>query len=84
MSNWLPGSIELFTTDFPETVPDLPLGETHEVHDSITLPADLAAGDYTLAIGIVGEKNEKPVVRLAIKGRTQDGWYPLGTIEIAR
>jgi hypothetical protein len=84
VSNWLPGSIELFTVDFPETVPDLPLGETHEVHDSITLPADLAAGDYTLAIGIVGEKNEKPVVRLAIKGRTQDGWYPLGTIEIAR
>lgn len=84
VSNWLPGSIELFTADFPETVPDLPLGETHDVHDSITLPADLAPGDYTLAIGIVGEKSETPVVRLAIAGRDQNGWYPLSTLKIVR
>ena len=45
---------------------------------------DIAPGDYTLAIGVVGEESETPVVRLAIKGRTQDGWYPLGTIAIAR
>jgi uncharacterized membrane protein len=80
--SWLPGSIELFTTDFPENVPDLPPGETHEVHDSITLPADLAPGDYTLAIGIVGEESETPVVRLAIAGRDQDGWYPLSTLKV--
>ncbi len=82
--SWLPGSIELFTADFPENVPDLPPGETHEVHDSITLPADLAPGDYTLAIGIVGVKSETPVVRLAIAGRDQDGWYPLSTLKVVR
>ena len=82
--NWLPGSIELFTADFPENVPDLPLGETHDVHDSITLPADLAPGDYTLAIGVVGEKSETPIVRLAIAGRDSNGWYPLSTLKIVR
>ena len=84
VNTWLPGSIELFTADFPENVPDLPPGESHEVRDSITLPADLAPGDYTLAIGVVGETSETPVVRLAIAGRDQDGWYPLKTLTIVR
>ena len=81
---WLPGSIELFTADFPENVPDLTPGDTHEVHDSITLPADVAPGDYKLAIGIVGEESEKPVVRLAIADRDQYGWYPLGKLMVVR
>ena len=84
VNSWLPGSIELFTADFPDDVPDLPPGDIHAVTDSLELPTDLAPGDYTLAIGVVGEESETPVVRLAIKGRTQDGWYPLGTIAIAR
>ena len=81
---WLPGSIELFTADFPDHVPDLPPGDLHELVDGITLPADLPPGDYALAIGIVGEKSETPVVRLAIAGRNQDGWYPLSTLNVTR
>jgi hypothetical protein len=65
-------------------VPDLPLGDTHAVTDSLELPADLPPGDYSLAIGVVGEKNDTPVVRLAIKGRTDDGWYPLGKFMVVR
>jgi len=81
---WLPGSIELFTADFPEHVPELPPGDTHAVTESLELPADLSPGDYSLAIGVVGEKNDTPVVQLAIKGRTNDGWYPLGTLKVIR
>jgi hypothetical protein len=81
---WMPGSIELFTTDFPDNVPDLPPGDTHAVTDSLELPTDLPPGDYSLAIGVVGEKNDTPVVQLAIKGRTNDGWYPLGTLRVIR
>ena len=81
---WMPGSIELFTADFPDNVPDLPPGDIHAVTDSLELPADLPPGDYTLAIGVVGEKNDTPVVRLAIEGRTNDGWYLLSTFPIAR
>jgi hypothetical protein len=81
---WMPGSIELFTADFPDHVPDLPPGDTHAVTDVITIPANLPPGDHSLAIGVIGEKHDTPVVRLAIKGRTNDGWYPLGTIAIAR
>ena len=81
---WLPGSIELFTADFPDNVPDLPPGDTHTVTDSLELPADLPLGEYSLAIGVVGEENDTPVVRLAIKGRTNDGWYPLGTLKVIR
>lgn len=84
VSRWLPGSIELFTADFPERVPDLALGETHEIRDAVALPPDLAQGDYKLAIGIVGEAGVTPVVRLAITGRDQDGWYPLSTVTIGR
>ena len=80
----MPGSIELFTTDFPDNVPDLPPGDTHAVSASLELPADLSPGDYSLAIGVVGEKNDTPVVQLAIKGRTNDGWYPLGTLKVIR
>jgi hypothetical protein len=81
---WLPGSIELFTPDFPENVPDLPPGEIHEVTDAVKLPTDLPPGEYKLAIGIVGETTETPVVRLAIEGRDPDGWYPLSTLKVVR
>jgi hypothetical protein len=54
------------------------------VTDGITLPADLLPGDSKLAIGVVEEKSETPVVRLAITDRDQDGWYPLSTLKIVR
>jgi hypothetical protein len=31
----------------------------------------------------VGEQTDEPVVRLGIKSRTQDGWYPLSEIRIS-
>jgi len=51
---------------------------------SIPVAADLAAGDYELALAILDSRTKLPNVRLAIAGRTEDGWYPLGTIKVER
>jgi hypothetical protein len=80
VNKWMPGSIKTFTADFFQEVPDLPAGEVVQVTDRLTLPGDLRGGEYNLAIGIVGEDSQEPVVRLAITGRTADGWYPLGKL----
>lgn len=84
VDKWLPGSIELFTEEFFNEPKDLPPGEVAEVRDAITLPNDLAPGEYILSIAVVGEKDEQPLVRLGIKGRAEDGWYPMSKVEVVR
>ena len=39
---------------------------------------------YTLSIAVVGTEDATPTVRLGIKGRAEDGWYPLSTVAISR
>ncbi len=82
--HWLPGSIDLFTPEFMQEPADLPPGEVVSVRDTITLLGDLAAGTYALAIGIVEGAEARPVLRLGIKGRGPDGWYPLSQIKVVR
>ncbi|MHC4400816.1 MAG: DUF4832 domain-containing protein [Planctomycetota bacterium] len=82
VNKWLPGSIELFTEEFFRQPADLPPGEIADVDDSIRLPDDLSSGAYTLSVTVVGEKHDQPVVRLGIKGRGDDGWYPLSTLSV--
>lgn len=82
VDKWMPGSIKLFTPEFLQEVPDLPPGEVVQVVDRVTLPGDMPKGTYDLAVGIVDENSTEPVVRLAIKGRTADGWYPLSKLTI--
>ena len=60
----------------------MPPGDVAEVRDTIPLPNDLAPGDYTVSIAVVGETDEQPVVRLGIKGRADDGWYPLSKLSV--
>jgi len=79
--DWLPGSVDLFTEEFFKDPPDLPPGDVVAVSDSVPLPPELAAGDYSLSIAVVGD-DEKPAVRLAIRGRADDGWYPLSTLHV--
>jgi hypothetical protein len=50
----------------------------------VTVPARLAAGDYELELGLLGPLTKIPKVRLAIEGRTAEGWYRLGTIKVDR
>ena len=56
----------------------------NEVRDTIPMPADLVPDDYSLSIAVVGEKSGEPVVRLGIKGRADDGWYPLSKVSVTR
>lgn len=84
VNKWLPGSIELFTEEFFRQPADLPPGDVAEVRDTMPLPGDLPTGTYTLSIAVVEGTPPAPVVRLGIRGRADDGWYPLSTIEVAR
>jgi hypothetical protein len=43
----------------------------------------MSTGVYRLAIGVVGEQTNEPVVQLGIKGRVKDGWYPQSEIRIS-
>jgi hypothetical protein len=84
VNRWLPGSVELFTDEFFEGPKDLPPGEVAAVTDTITLPRDLPAGAFVLSLAVVGEETSSPVVKLGIKGRDKDGWYPLAQIRVGR
>ncbi|MHB8866119.1 MAG: DUF4832 domain-containing protein [Pirellulaceae bacterium] len=84
VNKWLPGSIELFTEDFFTEPKDLPPGEVHDVADTISLPDDLLPGTYAFSIAVVGEEDLRPVVQLGIQGRSEDGWYPVSTVDISR
>ena len=83
VNRWLPGSIELFTEEFFKEPKDLPPGEIAAVTDTITLPGDIPAGVYVLSLAVVEERSSNPVVRLGIKGRAQDGWYPVSEIKLS-
>jgi uncharacterized membrane protein len=80
----MPGSVEVFTEEFMKQPPDLPPGEVVPVTDRVTLPQNTPPGRYTLAVGVIGENSTEPVVRLAIKGRAPDGWYPLSELTVSR
>ncbi|HEY3324072.1 MAG TPA: DUF4832 domain-containing protein [Planctomycetota bacterium] len=84
VNKWLPGSVELFTEEFFKGNWELPNGEVVDVADSIALPADLAAGEYALAVAVVGVDSLQPAIRLAIKGRGTDGWYTLSKVRVEK
>lgn len=52
--------------------------------EELPLPAGLAPGRYKLAVGVVDPATGKPAVRLAIPGRTADGWYPATDFQVTR
>jgi hypothetical protein len=50
--------------------------------DQVFLPLALPEGEYALELALLDKKTRIPKVRLAIEGRTEEGWYPLGTIQV--
>jgi len=50
--------------------------------DNLYIPYDMPIGIYQLELGIVSPTTYKPMVKLAIEGVTEDGWYPMGKIEV--
>ncbi len=51
---------------------------------SVCVPADLPAGNYRVAVGILDPRQEKPAIQLAIEGRDAEGWYPVGQVEVVK
>ena len=50
--------------------------------DKLYIPYDTPLGKYQLEIAIVAPASYEPRVKLAIEGKTSDGWYSMGEIEI--
>ena len=51
------------------------------VHDeNLYIPYDMPSGTYHLEIAIVSPVSFEPRVKLAISGKTEDGWYLIGDI----
>ena len=46
------------------------------------LPVEIKAGKYEVDLGLVDPITKKPTIRLAIEGRTEDGWYSVSQLEI--
>ena len=84
VNRWMPGSVELFSKEFFAGHWELPRGEVADVADTIELPADLPAGACRLSLAVVGVDSAEPVIRLGIRGRAEDGWYPLSELQVAK
>jgi hypothetical protein len=84
VNRWMPGSVDVSSKTFLDNPPDLPNGDIVAVSDSVTIPADLPAGEYSLSLAVVEGDPPQPVVRLAIQGRAADGWYLLSKIDVRK
>jgi hypothetical protein len=84
VNRWMPGSIELFTGEFFREPKDLPAGDVANVTDMISLPSDIPTGEFDLSLAVVDESPSSSVVRLGIKGRASDGWYPLSKVRVSK
>jgi hypothetical protein len=49
---------------------------------NVSFASQIPHGRYRLSLGIVEPATQKPVVRLTIAGRDDDGWYPVGEVEV--
>jgi len=66
---------------------DSPPGDVSNARDAITLSRDIEPGEYSFSIAIVAAESAEgeavePVVRLGIKGRADDGWYPISRLVV--
>ena len=50
--------------------------------DQVFLPLGISEGVYDLELALLDRRTRQPKIRLAIAGRTADGWYPLGKISV--
>ncbi len=49
---------------------------------AVTVPANLPAGQYDLALALLDPHSQQPKIRLAIAGRDEEGWYGLGKLAV--
>jgi hypothetical protein len=60
----------------------LPSTATTSYSDTITVPANLTPGTYTVAVAVLDPSGYRRPLKLAIQGRQSDGSYSLGTITV--
>jgi len=51
------------------------------VEESIDVP-QVAAGEYHLRVALLDPATRQPAIRLGIEGRTDSGWYDVGTVRM--
>ena len=51
-------------------------------HENLYIPHDAPLGTYKMEVAIVSPASFEPRVKLANEGKTDDGWYSIGDIEI--
>ncbi|HLY20121.1 MAG TPA: DUF4832 domain-containing protein [Bryobacteraceae bacterium] len=51
------------------------------VEEDVPAPR-LKTGNYRLRVGLLDTVTRKPAIRLGIAGRTEDGWYDLGSVAV--
>jgi hypothetical protein len=51
------------------------------VEEDINVPR-LKTAEYRLRVALLDPRTRKPAIRLGIEGRSQDGWYDLGSISL--
>jgi hypothetical protein len=49
---------------------------------TVFVPAALKPGAYRIRVALLDRRTRRPAVRLAIRGRADDGWYDLGAVEV--
>ena len=54
-----------------------------EVDVNYKIPADIQQGSYELELGVVFHSSVDHVIPIANLGKTSDGWYPLGNLNIS-
>ncbi len=52
--------------------------------DAIFIPDDMPPGEYELQIAIIDPHTSIPIIKLAIEGKGQDGWYSMGNLKIVQ
>ena len=52
--------------------------------DKVFLPQDIPEGKYELEIAIVSPHTFEPALKLVISGINEQGWYPMGSIQVQR
>jgi hypothetical protein len=53
------------------------------VNELLDVPKDVKPGEYELHLALLDPAHLTPAIRLAVAGRADDGWYPLGPIQVS-
>ncbi len=49
---------------------------------ALFLPADMPPGEYEIQLSLLDANTREPGIKLAIEGRSEDGWYTMGKITV--